>query len=814
MTLKHALPVALIFVFVVPASAQSVCSASPGIRVGVFNTYGSRDLPYASERIAAMSTQLPQAAQNLDVLCLNELRSTALRDSALSNFDRNVWNIYHPDRPNGDCRNACENTVTYNAFSFTLPVNKWAEYCTLIPVPSLGVSCTQVTGQLSFDDCIDSLCPFLRPVMNEHCKECLDIEIPGESLTSRVFKCSSNMNYGDARNCRDAGGTLVSRYPFLATEYRQFDILPDVKGVYGDAGSDNWGVTYGQIQTPIGRVHLFCSSQVTPSSSVSGMSVAPARAKTLNAQQTQQLLDYVAAKANGEPAIVMGDTGSGPAVISSPTGPASAQWPENFTLLQGSLTDALIANRDSNSYPTSAAACTYGCGGATPGYLNHIMGAGTTSTPQGVPAPLCYRNGGLLFTSAVATTANSSVPLAPDFGVRTDIGLQYAAVTIARVSGDGQSASAAQPFAAPLQAKVTDSYGDPVGGVTVSFAGPASGPSAMFSPANGQATTSSNGIASITAIANTIAGGPYAVTASINGGTTVTFPAFSLTNTAGPAAVITKTAGDGGTALTGNLFVPNLKVRVTDQYGNPVPNKAVTFTVVPGPTGASGTFAPTPTQPILTGPDGTATAPGLAANGISGTFTVVASDPPPPLNTTFTLNIVKPATVPYLVSYAANLNTGDSYVNLTNFGTVSGNDPAGVICANLYVFDPNEEPVSCCSCPVTPNGLLSLSVRDHLVSRPLTGGTSPGAVVVKLLASAPVNGMCNAALPNTVTLARGIGAWMTTLHALTSTTPPTWQLTAPGFAPSELSDSELIKLRAVCGFIQTYASGFGLCRCK
>lgn len=249
------------------------------------------------------------------------------------------------------------------------------------------------------------------------------------------------------------------------------------------------------------------------------------------------------------------------------------------------------------------------------------------------------------------------------------------------------------------------------------------------------------------------------------------------------AATITKIVGDGGSTLVGLVFVPNLEVTVVDQYGNPVPNKAVTFTLIQGPTGSSATFAATPAQPILTGPDGTAKAPVLTANRIPGPFTVVATDPPPPLTTTFTLHILNPSTAPYQVSYAANLNVGDSYVNLTNFGTISGNDPAGVICVNVYVFDPNEEPVSCCACPVTPNGPRSLSVRNHLISKPLTPGNAPTSVVVKLLATAAVNGICNAALMTNDIQARGMGAWMTTLHPLTSTTPPTWQPTEPGFAP-------------------------------
>ena len=54
----------------------------------------------------------------------------------------------------------------------------------------------------------------------------------------------------------------------------------------------------------------------------------------------------------------------------------------------------------------------------------------------------------------------------------------------------------------------------------------------------------------------------------------------------------------------------------------------------------------------------------------------------------------------YQINYAANLNIGDSVVNITNtgvqgpfFGTAAGatSATAGNICVNTYVFDPQEE---------------------------------------------------------------------------------------------------------------------------
>jgi hypothetical protein len=158
----------------------------------------------------------------------------------------------------------------------------------------------------------------------------------------------------------------------------------------------------------------------------------------------------------------------------------------------------------------------------------------------------------------------------------------------------------------------------------------------------------------------------------------------------------------------------------------------------------------------------------------------------------------------------SNLNIGDSVVNLTNTGTLSGFDPAGRICVNAYVFSPDEQLVACCSCPVTPNALNSLSAKNDLVSNTLTPGV-PTSIVVKLLASVPAGGSCNPSSPNASNLVRGMRAWATSLHAL-PTTPVTYFGSESEFSKAELSATELAKLTGFCAFIQANGSGFGICK--
>ena len=155
----------------------------------------------------------------------------------------------------------------------------------------------------------------------------------------------------------------------------------------------------------------------------------------------------------------------------------------------------------------------------------------------------------------------------------------------------------------------------------------------------------------------------------------------------------------------------------------------------------------------------------------------------------------------FQVRYASNLNIGDSVINVTNAGTSGGN-----ICANVYTFSPDEQLISCCSCVVTPNALVSLSANSDLVSNTLTPA-HPTSIVVKLLAT--TGAACNAAAPGA--LAGGLRAWGTTLHAA-PTTPVSYAVTETEFSQAGLSAGELARISSFCGFIQANGSGFGICR--
>src|SRR4051812_33237547 len=77
-------------------------------------------------------------------------------------------------------------------------------------------------------------------------------------------------------------------------------------------------------------------------------------------------------------------------------------------------------------------------------------------------------------------------------------------------------------------------------------------------------------------------------------------------------------------------------------------------------------------------------------------------------------------TSPYMIDYFSN-NPGpgglaDQQIRLVNFAAFGTplTSPVGDVCANVYVFDANQEMIACCSCRITPNGLLTLSVAGGL----------------------------------------------------------------------------------------------------
>lgn len=149
-------------------------------------------------------------------------------------------------------------------------------------------------------------------------------------------------------------------------------------------------------------------------------------------------------------------------------------------------------------------------------------------------------------------------------------------------AGGDQITTVATSFDAPLRARVTDGFGNPVGGAEVTFVAPTSGAGAVVATVT--VVTDDAGRAETELVAGTIAGG-YQVLAHGEQGATPA--AFSLRNT--PAAPATVTAAPGSTPQRAEVlrgFDRPLLVIVADRFGNRVPDVVVDL-VAPREPGAN-----------------------------------------------------------------------------------------------------------------------------------------------------------------------------------------------------------------------------------
>jgi Asp/Glu/hydantoin racemase len=251
-----------------------------------------------------------------------------------------------------------------------------------------------------------------------------------------------------------------------------------------------------------------------------------------------------------------------------------------------------------------------------------VTGGGATVTCTTNPLPAV--SGVASFAGCKVTKAGTYTLTATDGTLTSAVSNSFtitaaAATTIAVYSGSPQSATVATAFTNPLVALVTDTYGNPVSGVVVTFTPPGSGASGTFSGGN-TATTDANGRAtSNTFTANTVAG-TYNISATASGTNTVN---FSETNNPGAATTIAVYSGSPQSATVATAFTNPLVALVTDTYGNPVSGVVVTFT--PPGSGASGTFSGGNTA--TTDANGRATSNTFTANTVAGTYTVGASAP-------------------------------------------------------------------------------------------------------------------------------------------------------------------------------------------
>lgn len=153
------------------------------------------------------------------------------------------------------------------------------------------------------------------------------------------------------------------------------------------------------------------------------------------------------------------------------------------------------------------------------------------------------------------------------------------------------------------------------------------------------------------------------------------------------------------------------------------------------------------------------------------------------------------------VDYFINANTSGApvaVVQLTDTGASGAN-----ICADVFVYDPQQELQECCSCLLTPNGLRTLSVNVDLTSNTLTHDVlTTGSIRI---VAAP-GSACPLPTSTFTPVTGALRAWAT--HIQTGNV-----ITETASQDAPLSSTELSTLVNDCYAISLVGSGSGLCSC-
>jgi adhesin/invasin len=205
--------------------------------------------------------------------------------------------------------------------------------------------------------------------------------------------------------------------------------------------------------------------------------------------------------------------------------------------------------------------------------------------------------------------------------------LAGAATNIAIFSGNLQTEIVGRALPLPLVVQVTDQFGSPVAGATVTWA--RSSGSGSVSAAT--TTTIANGTASITYTLGAAPGGEV-ITATLQGGGSVQFGATANVVGAGSIVVV---SGGGQTGAPNSLLAQPLVVRVNDAGGNPLTGQLVTFT------SAGATFNP---ASFTTGANGLATT-AVTLGGTVGSVTLTATSGALSVSTGATISVGPAASI-------------------------------------------------------------------------------------------------------------------------------------------------------------------------
>jgi hypothetical protein len=185
-----------------------------------------------------------------------------------------------------------------------------------------------------------------------------------------------------------------------------------------------------------------------------------------------------------------------------------------------------------------------------------------------------------------------------------------------------------------------------------------------------------------------------------------------------------------------------------------------------------------------------------------------------------------------LSAYYINANTTgvpDARMSVVNPGSVNGYSMAGDLCVNIYVFLPGQQLSECCSCKVTPDGLLNLSLNNNLTNNPYAAVPAPSGSIKIVSSAVPTtvsgitfNGNCTGTVKaGAVTLtypaaavsytpSGTLGAWITHVNVVGT---GVYSVSETNFLNTTEAANEVPKLQELCYYIVSSFSGQGTCTC-
>jgi hypothetical protein len=604
--------------------------------------------------------------------------------------------------------------------------------------------------------------------------------------------------------------------------------------------------TLGTNTSFMGNILALTSITLNTGASLSGSALAQNGATTLDSNIVsiaQCNAIFVAqpniVKAFGAAAIGVGGTTTLSFTINNPNA--------SIALTGVAFTDTLPPAGLIVSTPNNG--LTGSCGGGT---IAAVAGSGSVSLTGATLA------GGASCTFSVNVTG-------------TTLGAQNNSVTVTSANGDTGNTSMASlavlltppPTAPPTIVKAFGAAAIGVGGTTtLSFT--INNPNASTAltgvafidalPAGLIVSTSSNGLTGscgggiITAVAGS---GSVSLTgATLAGSASCTFSVKVTGTTLGAQNnSVTVTSANGGTGNTSTQLL-NVVVAVvapptiSKSFGAgasilPFGTTALSFTIDnPNATVALTGVAFLDTLPaglVVATPNGVNGSCGggiITATQGSGSIGLTGATLAAGASCTFSVNVTVTIGGGFVTNITGNVTSSNGGIGNTAFAQIFVG--TGTICVNVYALA-NEELESCCSCLVTPDGLVSLLVKANLLENPLFPGPAPTSLVIRLYATVPVGGSCSgsAALAspgvggflvgyaanlqagdsaiNITNTGLGLAAWGTTTHAIPGNNTGL-VATETAFTPATVNASELLKLQQTCEIAQNGASsGAGIC---